>query len=201
MRKSLLCLICWMLLGCAGSRDGANYAWVAPFEEDPSGIRYLRADGYQHFFSYARMTLFAGYTGERLREHIRAGADTLGSSWPMRDCSDERFSCLRAGHFVFAIPHNGLSRGMSYSAEGQRFDVVGCRDDACGVADIRATCERYENQACVLASGSLADASVHAYFTFDRARGVTAIEFGAGATGDVARRSILSGERGILGLR
>src|ERR1051325_7687509 len=75
MRKSLLCLICRMLVGCAGTRDGANYAWVAPFEEDPSGIRYVRPDGYQHFFSYARMALFAGYTGER--RHSRIGEKVL----------------------------------------------------------------------------------------------------------------------------
>lgn len=191
MRALLFSLVC-ILLGCTSHRDFADLDWVFPADEDPTSIRYGEADGYRYIFSFQMMRFYGGYTGERLREQIRTGVDTLGSSGPLWDCSNERFACLRTQHFVFAIPRRELSRGMSYMAEGQRFDVVGCHDDACRVADIRTSLVG------ALINGSPSAANANAYFTFDSSLGVTSIEFGPGATGEAARRSLLLDERGIL---
>lgn len=198
MRTLLFCLAV-VLAGCMGRSDDATSDWFIPYEADQTGIRYESAGGYQHFFSFESMVLYASFTAEQLRERIQGdGEVSLGRSWRMWDCSDAGFSCLRTRQFVFAVPRHGLSRETSYQAEGQRFDVIGCRDDACRVAEIRATCERSEGGACVAANGAAEGAYAMTYFTFDSAIGVTAIEFGPDARGQPEQMSMLVGERGIL---
>jgi hypothetical protein len=182
-----------LLIACASDSSSMGAASES-IERDPSAVRYVSADGYQISFSFRKMQMSVGPTTQSFIRLLQSGQEALTSSSPIRDCSDRYFACLASEHFVFAIPRGGVSSGMSYVAEGQRF-FVKCQD-SCQVADVRAVCERAVQ--CLPGTTDSVHPNARLLFTFDAAVGVVSMELGPGATGKLERRSTLVGGRGIL---
>lgn len=194
--RTFIFILFWLVVGCTKAEGG--YSWVYPADQDPGAVKYDSEDGFRYIFSFQYSALYGSYTGNQLAKKIRSGADTMGTSWRMWDCSSDDFACLRTQHYVFAVPRRGISSHQAYFVEGQRFNAISCQDDLCHTVKIKVTCERTENNMCVSKKSKADKYYVSAYFIFDRSKGVIAIEFNPDQRNRSKNLNVLVSPLGIL---
>lgn len=141
-------------------------------------------------------------------------AEALG--YPLVDCSDAAYLCLRTFHSVLAVPRDGnLTAGRQFSADGARLRVIECFatvESPCRAALIASACEVLVSpDRCALAEGgSAGDSQIQqtTYFIYNRDFGVTSFGTGgampasaeqvASAAQVVSRQYLLQGTTGLL---
>ncbi len=136
--------------------------------------------------------------------------ESLG--YPLYDCSDSSYQCLRSWFSVFAIPRRHLSSGMRYAVDGAQLKVEQClrgSNEHCQVALISSDCQVIVGtDACKHGERNSSESGPITYFIFNEDYGVTA--FGTGGewpkspterlsvASAVATQNILQGRIGLL---
>jgi hypothetical protein len=144
-------------------------------------------------------------TAQQLREF----SESLG--YPIHDCSNEEYQCLRTWFRVVAVPRKPLAIGAAFTLDGVKLRIEEClrhSEDRCQVALISADCElMVGSDACEVyprgRSKSPRPGPI-TYFIYNEDFGVTAF----GTAGEraasseqrqqVATQYILQGQAGLL---
>lgn len=151
---------------------------------------------------------------KRLRSQERGMMFGEITSYPARDCSNEKYRCVLSFHRVYAVPRARLLPTDTYSVAGAVLKVEEClRGDAnvCQVALISSDCQQITGKDSCLRLPGGRKAGVNAgpfiYFIYNEDFGVTAYGEADGPVQDPVKRRgevaymILRAKRGLLAAR
>ena len=133
---------------------------------------------------------------------------TYDTGYPIRDCSDEKYTCLSSWFRVFAVPKGNIEVGMSYEIAGAKLKVENCEMD-CKVALISSNCQgMVGNEYCGLDNALNVEKGPITYFLYHEKFGILSFGVGNGQPQNksdelknaeaVSRQFILKNESGLL---